>query len=66
MNPLPVSNLPLIFHLVDITEVENNLNIKGETVDCIKLDFYQTPSFTPEIFYKPISKIWHYDENRNE
>ena len=57
MNPTQLAKLPLIFHLVEVTKIEtdkdNSVNLKHS----IKSDFYQTPNFLPEVFYKAISKI---------
>jgi hypothetical protein len=57
MNASVLSNLPLIFHLVETTKIDTNQNTNVNLRHSIQSDFHQTPEFTPTIFYKPISKI---------
>lgn len=57
MNPIQLSKLPLIFHLVKVTKIDVNDNSQINSRYSIKSDFHQTHEVSPEIFYKPISKI---------
>ena len=52
--------LPLIFHFVEAVPLQNSLpaGVWEEGGKSFEVDFYQTDTYTPEIFYKPISKIW--------
>lgn len=52
--------LPLIFHFLEADPIQPALPVEiwEEGVKSFEVDFYQTNTYTPEIFYKPISKIW--------
>ncbi len=62
MNELEKSKLPLIFHFLKKKEITAHTDaIVQQQNHVINIPFYQTPFFKPDIFYKPISKIFQFN-----
>lgn len=60
---MKLNRLPVFYQNADVIDAEERERTKSpDTRNYLDIPFYQTKLHRPEIYYKPVSKIWTLNE----